>query len=431
MTMTDTPAETLDLLAFIEASPTSWHCVAECEKRLTEAGFTRVYETDEQWPTEPGTGLWTTRGDAALIAWRVGRKHPKEAGFRVIGAHTDSPNLRVKPKPDRSKVGVQNLGVETYGGGIWATWTDRDLGLAGRVTLRAEGEALGVESRLLRIDRPICSIPNLAVHINRGVNEDGLKLNKQTQMPPIWAMGDADEGGFSRFIAAELGVEPERILGWDLCLFDVVPPTVGGRDGEFIYAPRLDNEACCHAGLCALLGTDVADATQLVVLFDHEEIGSRTSRGAAGGYLRDVLSRLSGGTRADLARAAAHSFLVSADMAHAVHPHYADKHDGEHQPKMNGGPVLKIHNEWRYVTDSESCAIWRAICADAGVPLQEFVNRTDLRCGSTIGPITAADLGMRGIDVGGPMWGMHSIRETGGSADQPLMIRAMTRFLAW
>lgn len=429
--MTETPDATTDLLAFIEASPTPWHCVDECAQRLEAAGYVRVDETDASWPDEPGSRLWTSRGDAALIAWQVGTEPLATAGFRIIGAHTDSPGMRIKPKPDRHKAGCMTLGVESYGGAIWATWTDRDLSLAGRVSLRDPEAPMGVRSTLLRVERPLCVIPNLAVHLNRGVNEDGLKLNKQNHLPPVWAMAEsAEEEGFRAWLASELDVEAGEILGWDLCLYDVQPPSVGGRDGEFIHAPRLDNEACCHAGLAALTGLDTAGPTAMVALFDHEEVGSRSSRGAMGSFLRDVLVRVAGGTEA-LARAAASSFLVSADMAHGVHPNYADKHDPEHAPKLNGGPVLKIHSEWRYVTDAESCAVFRAICADAEVPLQEFVSRTDLRCGSTIGPIVAADLGMRGIDVGTAIWGMHSVRETGGAADQPLMIKALSRFLQW
>ncbi len=429
--MNETPDETADLLAFIEASPTPWHCVDECAQRLEAAGWTRVSEADESWPTEPGARLWTSRGDAALIAWQVGQQPATRAGFRIVGAHTDSPGLRVKPKPDRHKSDCHTLGVESYGGAIWATWTDRDLSLAGRVSLRDPEAPMGVATMLLRVERPLCNIPNLAVHLNRGVNDDGLKLNKQNHLPPVWALGEkAEEQGFRTWLAAELEVEVEAILGWDLCLYDVQPPAVGGRDGEFIYAPRLDNQACCHAGLSALTDLGPTDSTAMVALFDHEEIGSRSSRGAQSSFLRDVLVRLAGGSEA-LARAAASSFLVSADMAHGIHPNYADKHDPEHAPKLNAGPVLKIHSEWRYVTDAESCAIFRAICADADVPLQEFVNRTDLRCGSTIGPITAADLGMKGIDVGNAIWGMHSVRETGGAADQPLMIQALARFMTW
>lgn len=424
------PDETADLLAFIEASPTPWHCVAETAARLGAAGYAEVAETAATWPTEPGAKLYAIRGDGSIIAWRTGTAPPAEAGFRIIGAHTDSPNLRVKPRPDLHKVGYHSLGVETYGGVLLATWPDRDLGLAGRVTVADDG---GMRTELIRVDRPVCRIPNLSIHLNRGVNKDGLVLNQQTHLPAVWAIGDTEQpGGFNAWLASEAGVEPEAILGWDLCLYDVQPPAVGGRDDEFVFAARLDNQHSCHSGLCALLASDddaPTAATAVVALFDHEEIGSRSSRGAQSTFLRDVLGRIAGNDATAMARATAHSFLVSADMSHGVHPNYADVHDPQHRPMLNGGPVLKTHNEWRYATDVESSAMWRLICREAEVPLQEFVNRTDLACGSTIGPIVSASLGMRGVDVGCAQWSMHSIRETGGSQDPPLMIAAMRRFL--
>jgi len=432
-----TPPETTDLLSYIEASPSPWHCVAESERRLQQAGFAAVSEEASSWPTETGARCYTVRGGGSLVAWRVGSADPKDAGFRIIGAHTDSPNLRVKPRPDIKRAESWLIGVEPYGGVLQATWTDRDLGVAGRVSLRSEGTPLQVESRLLRIHRPICRIPNLAIHLNRTVNTDGLKLNEQKHLPALWSLarGDRAEEGehFRGFIANELEVDPERILGWDLCLYETVAPCVGGVDGEFIHAPRLDNQASCHAALEALITTAGQDsaATQAIALFDHEEIGSRTSRGAASSFLRDVLTRLSGERASDLARAISQSFIVSADMAHGHHPNYVDKHDAQHKPLLNGGPVLKTHNEWRYASDAEDAAVWRGLCADAGVPLQEFVNRSDLRCGSTIGPIVSAELGIRGVDVGCAMLSMHSIREMAGSEDQPLMIAAMSRFLEW
>jgi aspartyl aminopeptidase len=432
-----TPPETTDLLAYIEASPSPWHCVSESVRRLEEAGFVEVTEGGPSWTTETAARCYAVRGGGSLIAWRMGSADPKEAGFRIIGAHTDSPNLRVKPRPDIKRADSWLLGVEPYGGVLLATWADRDLGVAGRVSLRAESDALQVESRLVRVDRPICRIPNLAIHLNRGVNSDGLKLNEQKHLPALWALAKgtrAEEGEhFRAFIAAELGVDAKRILGWDLCLYETVPPCVAGVSGEFIHAPRLDNQASCHAALEALLTTAGQDSasTQVIALFDHEEIGSRTSRGAASSFLGDVLTRLSGEAASDLARAITHSFIVSADMAHAQHPNYEDKHDAQHKPRLNAGPVLKTHNEWRYASDSEDSAIWRGLCADAGVPLQEFVNRSDLRCGSTIGPIVSTKLGIRGVDVGCAMYSMHSIREMAGSEDQPMMIAAMSRFLEW
>ncbi len=428
-------AETFDLLAFIDASPTPWHAVATCEARLQAAGWKRVKETAPSWHCGPGDRGYVVRQGGSIIAWKGGSKPPSESGFRAIGAHTDSPNLRIKPNPDRKgSAGCATLGLETYGGVLLASWADRDLGVAGRVALRGPGERVQVETRLLRVDQPLCRVPNLAIHLNRGVNNDGLILNKQTHLPALWAMApDGDEGGFRTWLAEELRVEGDAILGWDLCLFDVVPSTLSGRDREFVHAPRLDNLASCHAGLTALLNTadDDCEGTALLALFDHEEIGSRSSRGAASAFLGDVMARLVGGGVVELSQAKAQSFLVSADMAHAQHPNYPDMHDGEHAPLLNGGPVLKTHQEWRYATDAEATGAWRGLCQEAGVPLQEFVVRTDLACGSTIGPIVTTALGIAGVDVGNPMLSMHSIRELCGSADQPLMIRAMEGFLGW
>ena len=429
------PAETFDLLAFIDASPTPWHAVATCEERLQKAGWTRVEETDGAWAGGPGDTRYVVRQGGSIIAWKGGARPPSEAGFRILGAHTDSPNLRIKPQPDRtSAAGCATLGVETYGGLLLATWTDRDLGIAGRVAVRCPGDGLRVESRLLRVDQPLCRVPNLAIHLNRTANADGLVLDKQKHLPVLWGMsGAGDEGGFKRWLAEEMELEADTILGWDLCLFDVVPSTLSGRDREFVHAPRLDNLASCHAATTALLNTAEEDTegTALIALFDHEEIGSRSTRGAASAFLGDVLARLVRGGIVEAAQAKARSFLVSADMAHAQHPNFADLHDGEHAPQLNAGPVLKTHQEWRYATDAEATATWRGLCRDAGVPLQEFVTRTDLACGSTIGPIVTSALGIAGVDVGNPMLSMHSVREMCGSADQPQMIRAMEAFLRW
>jgi aspartyl aminopeptidase len=428
------PTETFDLLSFIDASPTPWHAVATCEQRLQAAGWTRVEESDHAWLCAPGDRGYVVKQGGSIVAWKGGTKSLPEAGFRAIGAHTDSPNLRIKPNPDRpASAGCATLGLEPYGGVLLATWMDRDLGVAGRVAVRSAGGGLNVETRLLRVDQPLCRIPNLAIHLNRGVNNDGLVVDRNKHLPALWAMApDGDEGGFRRWLAEELRVAADAILGWDLCLFDVVPSTLSGRDREFVNAPRLDNLGSCHAALSALLAVDEdAEGTALIALFDHEEIGSRTTRGAGSAFLGDVLGRLVGGSPTDLARAKAKSFLVSADMAHAQHPNFADYHDGQHAPRLNGGPVLKTHQEWRYATDAGATAVWRGLCADAGVPLQEFTIRSDLACGSTIGPIVTTALGIEGVDVGNPMLSMHSIREMCGSADQPLMIRAMTAFLGW
>ena len=435
MPVTETASEcTHDLLAFIEESPTPWHAVQETVGRLSARGWTRVEETDADWEIEPGSRHFVVREGGSIVAWRMGRRAAAEGGFRVIGAHTDSPNLRLKSRASVTGEGYSLLAVQTYGGVLTHTWFDRDLSLAGRVTVRIGDGPLRVETRLLRVDRPLCRIPNLAIHLNREVKTNGFNPNNQSHLPAVWGMGLAGKDPLTAFVAAELGVQESQVLGWDLCLYDVQPPSLSGLHEEFIHASRLDNLGCSHAAICALLEADEAalpDTSAVITLFDHEEIGSRTSRGAAGSLTRDVLRRLVGGSEVDLTRAAARSLMVSADMAHGVHPNYADRHEPGHKPMLNGGPVVKVHADWNYATESESAAVFRGLCRDLGVPTQEFVTRGDLACGSTIGPLVASSLGMRTVDVGSPMWSMHSIRETAGSQDPPLLVAAMAGVLGW
>lgn len=412
-----------DLIRFISASPSPFHCVAEAARRLREAGFTEVDPGAAPETVSPGQGQYAALG-GSLLAWRAGLDAPSAAGFRILGAHTDSPNLRIKQRPDTASEGYRRWGVEVYGGVILATWTDRDLGLSGKVVVAGKD---GLEERLYRCDRPIARVPNLAIHLNRKVNDEGLKLDPQKHLPPVLGLGDGPS--FRAWLGAELGVSEAAILGYELGLHDVVPPTLGGLDGAFVYSPRLDNQFCAYAALMALIEAPVAAATQVIALFDHEEIGSRTWRGAMGPALGQVLARLErdhalrapGG----LARAAANSWLVSADMAHGVHPNYAELHEPNHKPRLNGGPVLKGHVEHRYATDAESAALFRMACAEVGVPCQDFVIRTDLACGTTIGPISAAELGIRTVDVGSAMLSMHSIREMCGADDAEQLIAAM------
>jgi len=430
--MSEVPAATRDLLEFIAASPTPWHAVATVEARLREAGYVQLHEEAEAWSLEPGAKAWVTRSGGSIVAFRMGTRPVLDSGMRIVAAHTDSPNLRLKPRPDLERHGYATLGVETYGGVLLHTWLDRDLGLSGRVSLRSGGG--GIETRLLCVDRPICRIPSLAIHLNRGVNKSGLTLNEQDHLPPIWGLANEEQEGkpgIQNFLSQELGVDADLILGFELCLHDVQPPTVSGVHEEFIHAARLDNLGSCHPAISALLATDKEhpEATAVIALFDHEEIGSRTSRGAAGSFLRDVLTRLAGGARQQLSRAIPRSFMVSTDMSHGVHPHHSDKHDGEHRPVLGRGPALKTHPKWKYATDAEAMATFRGLCQDADVPLQEFVSRSDLPCGSTVGPIVAAEVGLRAVDVGNPMLSMHSIREMASAHDPPLLQTALEHLL--
>ena len=416
-----------DLLSYLHASPSPYHCVEESARRLAALGFVEVDEKAEPQTVRAGSGGFIRRA-GTLIAWRAGTEAPAVAGFRLLGAHTDSPNLRVKPRPDVRSEGYWQWGVEVYGGVLLATWTDRDLGLAGRVFVKNEDGS--ISNRLLRVDRPIARIPNLAIHLNRRVNEDGLTLDAQKHLAPLLAIGE-DETSFAEWLQAEL--EVDEVLSWDLGLFDVQPPSLGGLNNEFVFSARLDNQASCHSALSALLAANAAKATQMVVLFDHEEVGSRSAQGAMGGFLRDVLTcierdhelRAKGG----LERAIANSFLISLDMAHGVHPNYADLHEKNHKPMLNAGPVIKEHAEQRYATDGESTAWFRLACEEVDVPCQDFVVRTDLACGSTIGPISSAQLGVRAIDIGAAMLSMHSIREQCGAHDVDGILRVLTHAL--
>ena len=426
-----------DLLSFIDRAPTPYHAVHEATRRLRAADF-RALEETELWDLSPGDRHLVVRSDGSLVAFQVGTAPPSDAGFRGIGAHTDSPNLRLKPLADHCTEGYRQLAVEPYGGVLLHTWLDRDLSLAGRVSLR-DGER-GVRTALVDFQRPLLRVPSLAIHLNRELRQEGLKLNAQQHAVPVVGLEAAPP--LPDMLAAELrahnhgDVVPEDVLAFDLMTYDVQPAVVAGAQGEFVQAARLDNLASCHAAISALLAAgagDTPDFTRVVVLYDHEEVGSRSAAGAAGPLLADTLERIvsgyKGGTPQGLPRAIARSALVSADMAHAVHPNYADRHERGHRPLIGGGPVIKHNANQSYATDGRTAALFRGACAAAGVTPQHFVTRSDLACGSTIGPITAARVGIPTVDVGSPMLSMHSCREMAGSADVAPMIRVLQEFL--
>ena len=407
-----------DLCAFVDASPTPYHAVLEASRRLRGAGFRQLAEK-EVWEVTPGERCFVIRGGGTIVAFVVGTDAPDDAGFRIIGAHTDSPNLRVKPHAEVTRSGYRQVGVEVYGGVILATWMDRDLSLAGRV-LCDRGRPGAFEARLVDFKRPIARIPNLAIHLNRSVNTEGLLLNQQKHLPPVLGLGG--EGWLRNLLAHELGEKPESILSYDLCFYDTLPSAIGGLDGEFVFAPRLDNLGSTHGALSALIAQSASSApeTRVIALYDHEECGSKTASGAAGPVLRDTLERiLEAGRRSPQAfpRAMAASLLVSADMAHAIHPNYADQHDAAHAPELNRGLVIKSNSNQSYATDGPSAAFIEQIGREVGYTPQRFVVRSDLPCGSTIGPITAAALGIPTVDVGSPMLSMHSCREMAGALD--------------
>jgi aspartyl aminopeptidase len=422
-------ASAQDLLDFIDSSPSPWHAAADLARRLEDCGFTALDES-RRWSLRPGDRRFVIRGGSSLVALVMGHGAIEEAGFRVMGAHTDSPGLRVKPQAGDSTGRMIRLGMEVYGGPILATFTDRDLSLAGRVSVRS---ASGIETRLVRISKPLLRLPNLAIHMNRKVNEEGLKFNKQTELPLLLAAAGElpARASLPALLGEQLACAPGDILGFELNVFDTQPGSFWGPHDEYIADSQLDNLASCHAGCIALSQAEVASSTCIAAFFDHEEIGSESSRGAAGSLLSDVLERISDAAAVDrqgLRCGLANSLMISADMAHAYHPNFAWAYEPEHMAVVNGGPVIKINANQRYATDSQGEARFARLCELADVPYQKYCHRTDLACGSTIGPISASRLGIDVVDVGNPMWAMHSIRESAGVLDHSYMIRVMRRF---
>ncbi len=426
--MTSPDQAAADLAAFVDASPTPFHACETAAALLDAAGFARHAETDA-WPTEPGRGYLIRGG--SLVAWDTRHAAGPATPFRIVAAHTDSPNLRLKPQPDLARAGWRLVGVEVYGGPLLSTWLDRDLGLAGRLSLRSSD---GVETRLVRLDEPLLRVSNLAIHLNRGVNTEGLVLNPQQHLAPHWALGDG-AGDIVGHLAERLDVDPGDVLAWDLMTFDLTPARRTGADLATLASARLDNQTTASAATRALIGAGAPSTPQrqVVVLFDHEEVGSVSERGAGSALLTSVLERLvlaDGGGREDLLRALAGTVILSGDAAHATHPNYAEKHEPQHTVAMNGGPVLKINSQLRYATDSVGAAHVELAAERAGVPLQRFVTRTDLPCGSTVGPMISAATGATTVDVGTPTLSMHSARELAGVADQAWYVDLLGSFLA-
>ncbi|MFC5719666.1 M18 family aminopeptidase [Streptomyces gamaensis] len=415
-----------DLMTYLAASPSPYHAVANAAERLEKAGFTRLTETDA-WDASAG-GKYVLRG-GAIIAWYVPEGATPATPFRIVGAHTDSPNLRVKPLPDTGAHGWRQIAVELYGGTLLNTWLDRDLGLSGRLTLRDSSQ------HLVNIDRPLLRVPQLAVHLDRSVNTDGLKLDKQKHMTPVWGLGKVAEGDLIRFVADEAGLAADAVIGWDLMVHSVEPPAYLGRDRELLAGPRMDNLLSVHAGLAALTAATTGEQLAhipVLAAFDHEENGSQSDTGAEGPLLGTVLERsvfARGGTYEDRARAFAGTVCLSSDTGHAVHPNYAERHDPGHQPLPNGGPILKVNVNQRYATDGHGRAVFASACERAGVPWQNFVSNNAMPCGTTIGPITAARHGITTVDIGVACLSMHSARELCGADDPFLLAAALTAFL--
>ncbi len=433
----NTKEQVQNLLDFIDTSPSPWHVVKTIEAQLATqtAPWQRLDET-AKWTLQPGGRYYVVRDDSSIVLFIQGQKPLAETGFKIIGAHTDSPGLRIKPNAASATDGMLRLGVEVYGGPILATFADRDLSLAGRIAYK--NDQGDIASLLVKFDQPLLRLPNLAIHMNRTVNEDGLKLQKQTELPLILSTLTEEQlpqAYFSALLQQQTGIEATRILSWDLAVYDTQKGAFWGAEGEFYADSQLDNLASCHAALQALLDADVlhSDATRVCALFDHEEIGSQSNKGADGSFLPDVLQRIASATATgieDYARALAQSFMISADMAHAYQPNFPNAYDPDHKVTVNKGPVIKVNANHNYSSESISTAMFADWCEQAGVPYQKYSHRCDLPCGSTIGPITSAKLGIRSIDVGSPMWAMHSIRESAGVLDHDYMIRVLTRFFA-
>jgi len=421
---------TSTLLDFLGASPSPFHAVRNLRNLLDAHGFAEIREQDD-WGLLPPGRFFLRRNDSSLIAVGLADSLLAETGLRMAGAHTDSPCLKIKPAPAQINHSLLQLGVETYGGALLAPWFDRDLSIAGRVLWQDQEGA--VRTTLLDFKRPVAVIPSLAIHLNREAN-DQKPVNKQTDLVPIiMQTGPDQEADFAAILAAELLREhPEarqaKILDHELVLYDCQQPALLGVNKEFISGGRLDNLLSCFALIRGLIEAD-SRQNCLVVLNDHEEVGSMSTCGAQGRFLQSVLERLipDVSTRQ---RCLHKSLFISADNAHAVHPNFPDRHDKGHLPRMNGGPAIKYNAGQRYATSSRSGAFFRLLAERAGIPVQEFVMRSDLACGSTLGPITAAELGVTTIDIGAPTLAMHSIRELAGATDPWYLARSLQAFFS-
>ena len=422
------------LLDFLDSSPTPFHAVESLKKRLAASGFEQVADGDS-WHLEPGGRYFIVRNDSALVAFVCGTEPLVENGIRVAGAHTDSPCLKLKPVPESKKQGYVQLGVEVYGGALINPWFDRDLSLAGRVDyLDADG---ALKSTLLDLRKPIAFIPSLAIHLDRTANE-GRKINPQTEMAPLISqLGEGDDFCLEAFLLEQIKAQPggdsaAEVLSHELMFYDTQPAKLLGLKDEFLASARLDNLLSCFLACEALCDSPVTH-TSIVVCNDHEEVGSVSTSGAQGPLLRSVVDRLLGsvGAEADgFDRLISQSAMLSIDNAHGIHPNFIDRHDDKHGPLLNKGPVIKVNANQRYASNSHSVALFKSLCMKVGVTPQLFAMRADMACGSTIGPITSASLGIETVDVGVPTFGMHSIRELAGSDDAPALAKVVAAFFA-
>jgi len=410
-------ARAKDFVNFINKSPSPFHAVEYFSNKFSSAGFKELKES-EQWDVKPNDKFYVTKNKSMLVAVTVGGKYKPGNGFTIIGAHTDSPCPKIKPKFNKERAGYISVGVELYGGGIWHTWFDRDLTVAGRVVIDNNGK---LEQRLVHIPKPILRIPSLAIHLDRDVN-NSFAPNKETHVRPIIATKIADSLCKAKdskdeppvlleLISKEINCKPSEILGFDLSVADTQPAALGGAHDEFVFAPRLDNLHSSYAAAEALMDAENLENDtncRIIALFDNEEVGSLSAQGAESAFFGYILKRLAGNA---LEQAIGSSLCISADMAHALHPNYQEKHEENHQPSLHGGIVLKVNSNQRYATTSVTSSIIKKIGMDSNIPIQTVVVRNDIPCGSTIGPITAAGLGIATVDIGAPQLSMHSVRE--------------------
>lgn len=428
--MMQNPTLIQNLLDFIQASPTPFHAVEEMARRLAAAGFQRL-EEKQSWQLQKGQRYFVTRNNSSIIAFIYGEEDIATNGIRMVGAHTDSPCLKVKPNADIYQQGYWQLGVEVYGGVLLAPWFDRELALAGRVSFFDGNGSL--QHRLLNIAEPVGMVPSLAIHLDREAN-NSRSINAQKDLPVVMGLYREEQKPVLREWLKTLmntqnpAANVAKVLDYELSFYDAQPGRVYGVDDAFVADARLDNLLSCFIGLQALIDANTQQSC-LLVCNDHEEVGSASAAGAQGPMLQHFLQRLLPDAET-YARTISHSLMISVDNAHALHPNFADKHDANHGPALNAGPVIKTNANQRYASNSETQAIFRALCDANGIPVQSFVVRSDMACGSTIGPITASELGVRTLDVGVPQWAMHSIRETAGTADADYLYRALKAFNA-
>jgi aspartyl aminopeptidase len=432
MAATEDPVD--ELRDFIDRSATPWHAARNGADMLIAEGFDELPSSAE-WSNPPARGVVVRGG--SLIAW-TGAPGADGTPMRLIGAHTDSPGLRLRPHPDLERAATRQLGVEVYGGPLLNSWLDRDLTVAGRVVVRDPDTPNGTGVRLFHHRDPLLRVAQLAIHLDRDVNE-GLALDRQRHLHPIWGLTEGEPGedeshhGFRGFLAELVGVDPDEVLSWDAQLADVEPPRRLGRHFDLLAAPRLDNLCSCFGALKAIAAHPESSPPAVVVLNDHEEVGSTSATGAVGAWLYQVLERIAeanGGSRSRLLESLAGSVLLSADMAHGTHPNYEERHEPSHHVFLGGGPVIKHNVSGRYATDATTSAAFRIACEGAAVPFQEYSHRGDLPCGSTIGPLTAAVLAVDTVDVGMAQLSMHSARELMACADVQMMCDAFTAWLA-